>query len=278
MVRAPTDDREAVLDVVVERARKDRRVDAAVLVGSLGRGEGDRWSDLDLALVVAPGVDCPTVAASFVGELYGELDVVHRYEVSFDTCLVRGLFLSSGLLLDLSFTPADDFTMWAPGRVLFDRTGRVARVADELIALRVEPDWAGAAGLAWHDILHGAAAIGRGEPWRAHFYLERVRTRTLRLACERHGGDADELAGVDELPPDELAALLPTLVPVLDTSYLSIALRAAAAAFMGELHHGDPVLAARIEGPLLAAAAGHADGRRHSPCDSSSTSTNLRRS
>ena len=46
-------DRDAVLARAVELLTDDHRVEAAVLTGSLGRGEGDRWSDIDLDAVVA---------------------------------------------------------------------------------------------------------------------------------------------------------------------------------------------------------------------------------
>jgi hypothetical protein len=45
--------RDSILTRIVARARQDERVVAAWLTGSVGRGEDDAWSDLDLHLAIA---------------------------------------------------------------------------------------------------------------------------------------------------------------------------------------------------------------------------------
>ncbi|HEX5377042.1 MAG TPA: nucleotidyltransferase domain-containing protein [Phenylobacterium sp.] len=46
--------REDIIKAFADRARADERVAALFLGGSLGRGEGDAWSDVDLILVARP--------------------------------------------------------------------------------------------------------------------------------------------------------------------------------------------------------------------------------
>ena len=245
-------DREAALPRVLELLEADRRVDAAVVTGSLGSGREDRWSDIDVAGVVADGESCERVAADWVALMYRDLPVVHHYETSFGTTLVRGFLLSSGLVLDLGFTPSAGFEVWAPVRVAFDQTGAATRAAAGWQPWSPEPAWRSEAGFAWHDVVHACNAANRGRPWQSMFYLQRVRNRTLSLASERHGHDADEFAHVDELHSRERDPLLGSLIAELDRSSLLAAIETATRAFLDELHRGDRELADRLAPPLLA--------------------------
>ena len=152
-----------------------------------------------------------------------------------------------------SFTPTNDFAGWAgPARVLFDRTGSATHAAGHPQSWPVVPDWFGEAGFAWHDVLHACAAADRRRLWQSLFYLQRVRDRTLALASQRHGHDADEFKHVDDLPASERDPLLAGVVGNLDRRSLVSAIDATTKAFLAELRRGDPDLAARLEEPLSA--------------------------
>jgi len=243
-------DRDATLARVLDLLEADPRIEAAVITGSLGADRADRWSDFDLDAIVAEGAACEEVAAEWVERLYRELPVAHHYETAFGTTLVRGFLLSDGLLVDLAFTPRSDFSVWAPVRVAFDRTGVATAAAAAMEPWSPTPDWRGEAGFAFHDVLHACTAANRGRPWQALYYLQRVRNRTLALASERHGFDSDEFTHVDELPPDERDPLLATLVTDLDRASLLGAIEVATRAFLDELQRGDPTLAHRLSEPL----------------------------
>ena len=245
-------DRDAALARTLELLEADRRVEAAVVTGSLGAGRADRWSDFDVAVVVADGESCEGVATDWVALIYHEWPVAHHYETSFGTTLVRGFLLVSGLVADLAFTPRADFAVWAQVRVAFDRAGAAARAAAAPQSWSPEPDWRGEAGFAWHDVVHACTAANRSRHWQSLFYLQRIRNRTLSLASERHGYDADEFAQVDELPGQERDPLLGSLVAELDRSSLLTAVDVATRAFLDELRRGDPELADRLAPPLLA--------------------------
>lgn len=122
-------DRAANLTHVVRLGEADRRLEAAVLTGSLGGDGGDRWSDIDLAFVVTDDESSELVAAGWVERFYREFPVAHHYETPFGTTLVRGFLLDNGLEVDIAFTPSSDFTVWAPVRVIFDRTGSATKAA-----------------------------------------------------------------------------------------------------------------------------------------------------
>ena len=82
--------------------------------------------------------------------------------------LVCGFLLENLLELDLAFVRGGRFSIWGPARVVFDRSGRVADAANNVLA-QGEPesaDRAGEAGFAWHDVLHACTAVRRGRPWQ----------------------------------------------------------------------------------------------------------------
>lgn len=259
-------DREATLVRVLELLMADGRIEAAVITGSLGTQRADRWSDIDVASVVADAEDCERVAVDWIARIYRELPVAHHYRTAFGTTVVLGFLLQNGLEVDLAFTPSADFTVWGPVRVAFDRTGTATRAATAPESWSPTPDWRGEAGFAWHDVLHACLAANRGKPWQALFFLQRVRNRTLSLASERHGSESDEFAHVDELPADERDPLLASLVSELDRGTLLEAIDAATHAFLEELRRGDPGLARRLAEPLrtfvqASRAEGAPDGR-----------------
>ena len=182
---------------------------------------------------------------------YREWPVVHHYATEFGTTRVRGFLLRDGLLLDLGFSPIGDFEAWAPLRVLLDRTGRATKVADSWAAWSPTPDWRGEAGFALHDVLHACVAANRGKRWQSVYFLQRVRNRTLSLASERNGFDADDFVRVDDLPATETSALEATLVSNLDRDVLLDAIDLATRAFLDELSRHDRALSDRLAEPLL---------------------------
>ena len=104
-------DRDATLSRVLARLEADERLDAAVITGSLGAKRADRWSDIDVATVVADADDCEAVADEWVRAMYREFRVAHHYRTRFGTTIVPGFLLANGLGVDLAFTPAADFAV-----------------------------------------------------------------------------------------------------------------------------------------------------------------------
>jgi predicted nucleotidyltransferase len=245
------EEREQIAERVSRLLGNDDRIEGVVIVGSLA-GQGDRWSDIDIEVIVADDEELPVVTADWVGNLYELLPVVHHFETAFGDTLVRGFLLENLLELDLAFDQAKQFSIWGPARVVFDRLGRVTDAANAPAQGELHAsDWAGEAGFAWHDVLHACTAVRRGRPWQGLWYMERIRNRTLKLAQERRGFYADFFDYVDDLPVEELTELEDALVVSLSPASLLGAIEVATRAFLAELRHGEPALAARLEGPLF---------------------------
>lgn len=243
-------ERDKLLERAVELIGQDSRIEAGVLTGSLGRGAGDRWSDIDLLAVVSGGADVASVASGWEVLAYREWPVAHHYATEFGPTLVRGYLLRDALVLDMGFTLVDDFTAWAPVRVLFDRTGRTTAAAASPQSWSPTPDATGEAGFAAHDVLHACVAVSRGRPWQTLYFLQRIRTRTLSLASERHGSDADDFAHVDDLPREETRPMESALVGSLGRDVLVQAIERATRAFLDELRRHDRSLADRLDTPF----------------------------
>jgi predicted nucleotidyltransferase len=245
------EEREETAERVSRVLSDDSRVEGVVVVGSLA-GQADRWSDIDLEVVVADDEELAAVTSDWVERLYELLPVVHHFETAFGGTLVRGFLLENLLELDVAFELAERFSIWGPARVVFDRSGRVAGAASASAQGDPQPaDRAGEAGFAWHDVLHACTAVRRGRPWQGLWYLERIRNRTLKLAQERRGFYAEFFDYVDDLPVEELRPLEDTLVVSLDPAPLLGAIEVATQAFLAELGHDEPALADRLEGLLL---------------------------
>jgi len=249
------EEREMTAEQVSCLLGNDSRINGVVVVGSLASG-GDRWSDIDIEVVVGDDEELLVVAADWVGNLYELLPVVHHFETAFGDTLVRGFLLENLLELDLAFDQANRFSIWGPARVVFDRSGRVTDAAHASARGELHiSDRAGEAGFAWHDVLHAYTAVRRGRPWQGLWYMERIRNRTLKLAQERRGFYADFFADffdyVDDLPVEVLTMLEEALVASLSPESLLDAIEVATRAFLAELRHGDSALADRLEGPLL---------------------------
>src|SRR5215207_506483 len=159
------EEREMTAEQVSCLLGNDSRINGVVVVGSLASG-GDRWSDIDIEVVVGDDEELLVVAADWVGNLYELLPVVHHFETAFGDTLVRGFLLENLLELDLAFDQAGSLSIWSPAKVIFDRTGRVADAANA--HAQDDPyaqDLAGEAGFVWHDVLHACTAVRRSRLW-----------------------------------------------------------------------------------------------------------------
>lgn len=133
--------REQTAERVAALLAADARIEGVVLVGSMA-GIPDRWSDIDIEVVVGDAADPSVLATEWTSRLYDELPVVHHFQVAFGATLVRGFLLDSLLEVDLSFTPAAQLTIWGPAQPILDRSGRVAAaMAEPAEWAPGEPDW-----------------------------------------------------------------------------------------------------------------------------------------
>ncbi len=208
------EDRDELRARLIQAARRDQQIDAAAVLGSAARGAEDRWSDIDLALQVTPGVELSSVADRWTERLRREEVVIDQLDVHASGGLYRVFLLASTLQVDLSFWPHGRLvTGGAPIRLLFGE-------ADDVTDPAVGEDAVDHLRMTWLYALHVRSAIARGRSWQAIWMLEGIRNRLICMYCLRYGLPAHEGRGVDALPSSIRAGLTETLVTRTDSAGL----------------------------------------------------------
>ena len=228
-------DRERVRRRLLELAEADARIAAAAETGSLARGSQDAWSDIDLTFALADDADIEAVLHEWTERVEAELAAVHHWDITFRGSIARVFLLADGLEVDLVFSPQTEFGPRGPAfRIVFGEGERREPAIVDANQL---------AGLGWHHLLHARAAIERGHPWKAEFYISAARDHVLALACLRHGESAEYARGVDRLPRSATEPFEGSLVRSLAPDELRRALAVVAAEYLREL---DDELAGRV--------------------------------
>jgi len=219
--------RDALRDRVLQLADEDERVVAGAAVGSLARGGGDRFSDLDLTFAVADDAAVAHVLDDWSRTLVDELEAVRLADLERGPIIYRVFLLPDALQFDLSMSPAAQFRPGGPRfRLLFGEAGEPKFPAPPVAA-----DLFG-----WGVIyaLHSRSCIERGRLWQAEHYVGAVRDHALALACLREGVPAVQARGYDDLSAETLDRFKETHVPAVERGVLRKALSASVAVLMHE--------------------------------------------
>jgi predicted nucleotidyltransferase len=234
-----SEDRQRLRAALVSAAHADDRVVAAALFGSAAVDREDRWSDIDLGLSLAAGVDVATAVADWTAAIYRDHAAVHHLDVARGEILYRVFLLASTLQVDLSFWPGGQLRAVGPGfRLLFGRAADAQPPA--------EPNAEQLIGTAWLYGLHARASIARARLWQAEYMISGARDGVLALACLRNGLPTRDGRGMDDLPADATRAVTPALVGSLDPVALKGALAATIDALLAETQNVDAELARHL--------------------------------
>ena len=236
-------ERETLRDALVEAARADERVIGAALTGSAAVGAEDEWSDVDLALGLAPGADQDAVLADWTTSMYSQYGAVHHTDVWSRGTVYRVFLLASTLQVDIAFAPADEFGALGPTfRLLFgEAVEQQAWAAPSALDL---------VGMGWLYALHARSSIARGKVWQAEYMISGVRDHVLMLACLRHGVPHSQGRGLHQMPAATTAPVEATLVRSLEAAELTRAFRASVDVLLTEIAYVDAELAVRLDRPL----------------------------
>ncbi|WP_432888943.1 nucleotidyltransferase domain-containing protein [Kribbella sp. CA-245084] len=230
-------DRSTLRDALVVQARADARITGAALTGSAAIGAEDEWSDIDLALRLAPTADQDAVLADWTQLMYREHGALHHTDMWSGPTIYRVFLLPSTLQVDIAFAPPGAFGALGPTfQLLFGE-------AAELPA-RSTPQPVDLIGMAWLYALHARSSIARGRAWQAEYMISGVRDHVLMLMCLRHGVPHSQGRGLHLLPA--ATAVEATLVRSVDLDELGRAFRASVDVLLAEIAAVDAELAVRL--------------------------------
>jgi hypothetical protein len=221
------EERDRARDLLLELARADDRIAAGAEIGALTRGDGDRWSDLDLTFGVASGASVHEVLADWTRDLARDLRAAHLFDLPVATTIYRVFLLPGNLQVDLSFTPESDFGALGPAfRLLFGSAVERSHPAP--------PSARHLFGVGAHHAVRARICIERGRRWQAEYWISGVRDQALALACLRRGLAPSHGRGFDGLPAETLELADAALVRALDREELLRALAGAVAVLLHE--------------------------------------------
>jgi predicted nucleotidyltransferase len=210
---------EGVIARLVESCAADDRVAALFLGGSLARDEADKYSDIDLCVIVRDEAYGDVIAGrdTFVRAIGEPL-----FLEDFGNGNMAFVILVDGTELEFNYFAESDLDAIrsGPHRVLLDKDGILTNRAfplpetdraAQVEALREILLWF------WHDAGHFTTAIGRGQLWWAAGQLEQLRGICVNLVRIQQGGELEDEPywKLDrEIATKSLGALRSTFVPM----------------------------------------------------------------
>jgi predicted nucleotidyltransferase len=236
-------DRDRVREQLLEAARADPRIAAAAIVGSAAAGRADEWSDIDLALRLAPGLTPADAIAAWTELLYDEHGAVDHFDLWSGPALYRVFLLANTLQVDVSLWPYETFVARGAFRLLFGEASEASTAT--------AVDSPGPIGLAWVYAVHARTSIARNRPLQALYWLNGLREQIGILASLRYGLPEKEGRGVDDLPDQLTGQLARTVVRNLDRAELVRALGLLVDTLIAEIHAVDEATAQRLRPVLL---------------------------
>jgi len=235
--------REQIRGQLVSAAKTDSRIVGAAHLGSAALGLEDRWSDIDLALCLAPDADLNEVLVDWTRHLYRDHAAVATCDVRRGNILYRVFLLDNTLQIDLSFWPSTELRAIGPKfQLIF---GAAANPMPSPVL-----DSRDLIGMAWLYALHVRSSIERSRLLQAEHMLSGMRDNVLALVCMRHGVPAVQGRGLDDLPEDQRRQAAESLARSLEPVELTRAFRVIMRNLVEEVGCADADLATKLEGPL----------------------------
>jgi hypothetical protein len=235
--------REQIREELVAAAKSDARIGSAAHLGSAAIGQLDRWSDIDLALCLAPDADLTQVLVDWTKRLYLHYGAVANYDVRRGDILYRVFLLNDTLQVDLSFWPTNKLQAVGPKfSLIFGAAGDPTPAP--------VPDSEDLIGMAWLYALHVRSSIARARWLQAEYMLSGMRDNVLALMCKRNGVAALQARGLDDLADEQKTRSVECLARSLEPVELTRAFRLTMRALLEEVRCTDSGLATRLEAAL----------------------------
>ncbi len=234
------DPRERALTRLLELLEARSEVVGVVLLGSGATGFKDRYSDLDLLVILDDSAIFALAYEKIKQPVLSLLEVLFHFEImrSSEEMLFVGM-LANYLELDMTVVMQRALVFRdAEYKILLDRTGALPAVLDDAFSetqtIAPRRAYLEIVERIWQPVLRCIAAIQRGETWRAIHMLETIREQIVILAGLNHKVHTRGYSGVDQLPEMFLVNLRHTLPTNTNAAALRRARRQAVQMFFAE--------------------------------------------
>lgn len=212
--RAPmiTTAQQGLVDAISHALQRDDRIEAAWLAGSLGRGEGDAFSDVDVVVLCADGTASQVASGSgltdfaqpvLVNRLYGGriMNVITPEWLRFDFVFIEGQ--------DLTRYNANDL------KPLFNRTGREPPRTEPAAHKTTPEELSKLVNEFFRVLALAPVGLGRQEYFVALTGIELLRKMTVDLMLAENGiGQRGGALRLNSFLTSEQIQLLQSLPPV----------------------------------------------------------------
>ena len=230
--------RKHTLDRLTAELLKDRRIAGAVLVGSGSFGFKDRYSDIDLAVLVGDEGKLDEVYVDWWGRVHAAFPVIDAWKEK--PRRLYGFLLDRFLELDIGFQgPTGLYERKPEWRVLFDKRGNIPSLMKPRPKLTEDQAAAHDKRMqdSWYHVLHCVNSIQRGQPLRASFFVAFLRDEAILMAGLNRGLRTDTrsyFADADKLPEDVKARILDCFSASMEPAELLRALNAVVVVYYDE--------------------------------------------
>ena len=187
-----TIERQNYVNLIVELLSKNKNVDALFLVGSLGNGTQDDYSDVDITVIVKDGFVKKTYS-NFEKHIKQKFDCFKYFKMEYNpNSLLYGIFTNSALEIDLGFNNLENFNLTkskkqnANIKLLYCAPNfslpKVKPVKQNKTNLILERN-----GDMWYNFKNCIFALKRKKLFRAINELDEIRNQIIELYAQIYG-------------------------------------------------------------------------------------------
>lgn len=199
------EDRKNILDKLVRIMKSIDDIGGVILVGSGAKGFTDKWSDIDLSIVVLEEKKTRKVWETINHEITSSFNLIKMaFNEYGENNFLSIVFLDNYLELDIGVISINNLVAKKrPWNVLYDRAGTVAkkmgnswkekRIFEQ--SLEIEESL----NSIWYHIKNGAFALKRNKLWRATKEIEELRNEIVMVRALQENKVAKHFRDVDDM-------------------------------------------------------------------------------
>ena len=203
-------DRENILNTLINNFKNREEILSIILVGSTSTGFKDKYSDLDIAIVVDTLDDIDSIFQRTINEISNINKIVSNENMK-ERCL-QVFLLKNYLEIDIGYYTLD--TIYARRKnykVVYDKTNKVDNIMKE--SLKTIAENKGTTNkvdmkkvieyvdsVLWYNVFHTITAFIRNDKYRSYYELNDLRNITIDLIGKRFNLETKKHREINNLP------------------------------------------------------------------------------